>query len=116
MKNLLLLVLLYINDVNAQLRQYQDDGFAGYGSGGAIIVSIIVILVLIFGGTGGRMGILSIFLLFGLPAGLAFLGNNILPTPKIGGELSLAGLIGFFLGLFLWPKLMSLFDKMGSSE
>jgi hypothetical protein len=113
MKNILLLILLYINDVNAQLRQYQDDGYAGsgYGSGGLVIVSIIVLFVLIFGGKGGRFAVFSIFLLFALPAGLGVLGNNIFPTPKIGGESSLAGVIGAFLGLYLWYKLMFMLDK-----
>jgi hypothetical protein len=44
------------------------------------------------------------------------LGNNILPTPNIGGDLSLAGLIGFFLGLYLWPKLLKFLENKNSSE
>ena len=116
MKNLLPLFLLFMHDANAQLRQYQDDSFAGYGSGGAIIVSIIVVLVLIFGGSAGRWGVFCIFSLFALPTGLALLGNNILPTPNIGGDLSLAGLIGFLLGLYLWPKLLKFLENKNSSE
>jgi len=105
-----------MHDANAQLRQYQDDSFAGYGSGGAIIVSIIVVLVLIFGGSAGRWGVFCIFSLFALPTGLALLGNNILPTPNIGGDLSLSGLIGFFLGLYLWPKLLNFFENKDSKD
>jgi len=116
MKKLLSLLLLFMYDANAQLRHYQDDNFAGYGSGGAIIVSIIVVLVLIFGGSAGRWGVFSIVSLFALPTGLAFIGNNIFPDPKIGGEASLAGIIGFFLGLYLWPKLLKFLENKNSSK
>lgn len=116
MKKILSLLFLFMHDANAQLRQYQDDNFAGYGSGGLIIVSIIVILVLIFGGKGGRWGVFCIFSLLALPTGLALLGNNIFPDPKIVGELSVVGGIGFFLGLYLWPKLLKLLEKNDSIE
>jgi hypothetical protein len=116
MKKLLPLLLLFMHDANAQLRHYQDDNFAGYGSGGAIIVSIIVVLVLIFGGSGGRWGVFCLVSLFALPTGLALLGNNILPTPNIVGDLSLAGFIGIFLGLYLWPKLLNFFENKDSKD
>lgn len=119
MKKLIYLLFVYMYDAYAQLRQHQDDSFGGYsgsGTGGAIIVSVIVILVLIFGGSSGRWGVFCIFSLFALPSGLAFLGNTLLPDPKIGGELSLAGLVGIFLGLYLWPKLLKVIENMNSSE
>ena len=111
MKNLLPLFLLFMHDANAQLRHYQDDSFAGYGSGGVIIVSIIVMLVLIFGGSGGRWGVVFLFSIFAFPAGFSWLGNNIFPEPKIGGDLSIAGGIGFFLGLYVWLKFWNFMDK-----
>jgi hypothetical protein len=111
MKTIPLLSLLFINDVNAQLRQYQDDGYGGGGLVIALLIVAFVFIVLIKGGKGGRFAVLSIFLLFVFPAGLAVLGNNIFPTPKIVGESSLAGVIGLFLGLYLWYKLMFMLDK-----
>ncbi len=105
-----------MSNAYAQLRHYQDDSFAGYGSGGLVILSIIVVLVLIYGGSAGRWGVFCIVSLVALPSGLAFLGNNIFPDPKIGGEASLAGIIGFFLGLYLWPKLLKFFENKNSSE
>jgi hypothetical protein len=114
MKNLLLLLILFTCNVNAQLRQQQDDGFAGItgsSNGGLVIVALIVILVLIFGGSGGRSVVLFFTMIFGLPLGFALLGNNIFPEPKLGGDLSLAGFIGFFLGLYLFYKSFDWFEK-----
>ena len=106
MKNLLLLLILTSSNAYAQLRQYQDDSFAGYGSGGAIIVSIIIILVLIFGGSGGRQTIITLFCLCAFPLGFGWLGNTLIPEPKIGGsEASVGGMIFFFLGLYVWLKI-----------
>jgi len=107
MKNLFLLLILTSSNAYAQLRQYQDDSFAGYGgSGGAIIVSIIIILVLIFGGSGGRQTIITLFCLCAFPLGFGWLGNTLIPEPKIGGsEASVGGMIFFFLGLYVWLKI-----------
>ncbi len=87
---------------NAQLRQYQDDNFAGGIGDGGLILGIIIALVLIFGGSGGRRAVISICGLFILPGALGWLGNNMFGM--------LGGLLGFFLGPYAWYKLMNLSD------
>ncbi len=103
MKNLLLILLTSISTAsNAQLRQYQDDNFAGGIGDGGLILGIIAVLVLIFGGSGGRRAVISIFGLFVLPGILDWFGNTMFGL--------FGGLLGFFLGLFVWYKLMNLSD------
>jgi hypothetical protein len=100
---LISIVLICISSLaNAQLRQYQDDNFAGGTGDGGLILGIIVVLVLIFGGSGGRKAVISIGGLFVLPGALGWLGNNMF------GLIGM--LVGFFFGLFIWYKLMNLSD------
>lgn len=113
MKNLLLLLILTSSNTYAQLRIYQDDNVGGGGSeiGAIFIVVVISLLLLIFGGDGGRSILVTFYSLVGFPVGLALLGNEIFPHPKIGGDMSVAGLIGIFLGLYLWLKFLNWIER-----
>jgi hypothetical protein len=95
-------LIFFSSLVNAQLRQYQDDNFAGGIGDGGLILGIIIVLVLIFGGSGARRAVLSICGLFALPGAIGWLGNNMFGL--------IGALLGFFLGLFIWYNLMKLTD------